>query len=192
MFSLGDITGSIALARIQSKFSWDISKVRVKFLDSDGPGGTGGERGYPTSVVGHLKTTDNEVYAAILSASRNPKSKGHEWARRIAKREHHHLVLQAFSSAGLAEEERLNSKALILQRDLGEEHVLILERGRTRSGSSSIQGTQFPVELHDSTVKPSSLLSDVLHNPPSSYVKNVYVTSENLKKAKKSLNGNPI
>ena len=39
MFSLGDITGSIALTRIQSKFSWDISKVKIKFLDSDGPGG---------------------------------------------------------------------------------------------------------------------------------------------------------
>ena len=46
---------------------------------------------YPSTVSEHYLLTDNEITAAILKASRDPASPGHDPARRIANREHYKL-----------------------------------------------------------------------------------------------------
>lgn len=143
-----------------------------------------GERNYPTTVKGHLGMTDNEVYAAMRKAVGRKSAKGHIWARRILAREHHALLNSLSGEVGLADEEEFDAKVNSVRGIVGEERVLVLERGRPKSrGGSLVQ--DFPVELLGGQVKPSTLLSEFVHKPPSGFLKNVYVEKEKLRKARR-------
>jgi uncharacterized protein len=143
-----------------------------------------GEKKYPIEVTGHLGLTDNEVYASMRLAAKSKETKGHVWAHRILARNHHGLLHSLSGEVGLAEEEEFDAKVKILRGKVGESSVLVLERGRPKKRRGNLV-QDFPVELLSGEVKPSTLMSEFVHKPPSGFLKNVYVEKEDLKKARR-------
>ena len=108
----------------------------------------------------HLRMTDNEITKAILEASRDPASRGHDAAVRLTAHQHFRLLYQRNPY-----DVKINPEAAILiyeaaKDQFGEENV----RYDSYSGKSGI--TEFPVRLDDGRIASSISVSNVLKDLP--------------------------
>jgi len=134
------------------------------FLTSDLGGGK-----FPTDLESHLKMTDNEVYASILSAAWDSSRKGHDAARRIAEHDHFKVLYQRHP-----DDVRLNPEA----------GKAIFEAAQAKFGVQNVrrdhyaqerEPTLFPVLLKDGRITSAEKLSEVLQHLPVVAVDYVFI-----------------
>lgn len=127
-----------------------------------------GEGGYPVTVEGHLNLTDNHVFVALNEAAGNPASRGHQWAKRIVRRQHH-VLLESFPvDIGQKSEKELRAEVETLQQSFERDDILLLKRFKKASVED------FPVEGSGKEIRASSLLSGILSQTPDAYALNLY------------------
>ena len=123
---------------------------------------------FPTEVATHLSWTDNEVTAAIFSASRDPAARGHSAAKAIAHREHF-KVLWEWNPVDA--ENPYRGRELFAEAELrfgsGNVRHDKLERGASIAN--------FPVLLRDGKVLSSTLLSTVLTALPTASIEYLFI-----------------
>lgn len=129
------------------------------FLVQTLPGGK-----YPSTVKDHLETTDNEVTASILKASRDAASAGHDPARRIAKREHFKLFYSRHPDDLLVNRQPGEAVFKAACQKFGEENV----RWDFQAGKG--RAPNFPVMPKEGPVASSMDMSQPLsHLPEASF-----------------------
>ena len=138
---------------------------------------------FSTDLEKHLSLTDNEVWAALLKASRDSKSPGHEHARKIVYHDHFHLLyspppadIAINSDAGKAVYEAACNK-------FGEEFI----RHDKHTQSSGVPN--FPVSTRDERIASSISMSDVLQTLPVAKFDYVFISPHLLSKAGQWLEG---
>lgn len=127
-----------------------------------------GENGYPTSTDEHLKWTDNEVFARLREAALEPSAPGHEWARRIAERDHHILIKSISTEKWVREEAFIKEAVSKLKAEFGDDKILLIKRDKEAAVED------FPVEMQGGEVRNSVLLSNPLSEAPRAFALNLY------------------
>jgi hypothetical protein len=136
------------------------------------PGGT-----FPITVEGHLQITDNEVNAALFSASRNSSAKGHDAARRIVNRKHFHVLYER------------NPTDIVLHSNPGE---VIADAAKNKFGDANVRyskpklkdiAADFPVRTRDGRIVPAIAISEVLTNLKPVAIDYVFIDPDFLKDA---------
>ncbi|MBR0752586.1 HD domain-containing protein [Bradyrhizobium jicamae] len=116
---------------------------------------------FPTDIQEHLKLTDNEVMAALLSAARDASQKGHIHARRFVDRQHFKMLYERTPS-----DQKVNRAATDLLFD-----ELVREFGadciRRDSYTPRAASLGFPVLRADNRIESSINLSETLQKIPS-------------------------
>ncbi len=117
----------------------------------------------------HLRKTDNEVFAALQSVSRNRRGKGYKHAARIVERQHFKLLYSR--NPNDVKINRNAGKAVFdkLSEQFGECRFRH-DRYTARGGAPD-----FPVELRDGKIVSSLLISKTLNQLPVVSVDNVFV-----------------
>jgi HD superfamily phosphohydrolase len=124
---------------------------------------------FPTEIRLHLDTTDNEVMAALLEASRQASSKGYDPAQRIIHRKHFRL-LYARNPTDISKNPAAGDQILnAVVREFGEDNV----RGDQYSQRSG--AFDFPVQMGDERIVFSSEISGTLSRIPVVAVEYIYI-----------------
>jgi HD superfamily phosphohydrolase len=145
------------------------------FLAAWLPGGK-----FPTDLEKHLGTTDNEVNAALLKASSQPTTGGHEPARRIMRHQHFKVLYQRNPDDVDKNPEAGSAVFHGAAAEFGPENVR--HDKFTQKGGSS----DFPVLIGERVVS-SIALSETLRKLPVAAVDYVFVSPEKHPAAKKWL-----
>lgn len=134
------------------------------FLLATLPGGK-----YSTSVPDHLQLTDNEVTAAILSASRDPGAGGHDPARRIASREHYKLFYTRHPDDLKVNLQPGGTVYQAAKQKFGEENV------RWDHQPAKGRAPEFPVLPKEGPITSSTSISEPLNHLPAASFEYVFV-----------------
>ncbi|ADV68846.1 HD domain-containing protein [Deinococcus maricopensis] len=103
------------------------------------PEGDAGQ--FRADVNAHLALTDDEVFAALRRASRDPSLPGHRWARRVTCREHYRLLYRARQRP----EERTAARVATLAREAFGASQVVFDPVERRPGPLNfllLEGTQ--------------------------------------------------
>ncbi|MEW6249087.1 MAG: HD domain-containing protein [Planctomycetota bacterium] len=119
---------------------------------------TGGE--FPTAPGNHLRTTDNEVMAAMLNAARDSSAAGHDHACRIVQHEHFRVLYKRHPDDVKKNPEAAKAIFQAATEKFGEDNVR-QDRYRGKGGI-----TDFPVRLKDGRTASSLSVSEVLNKVP--------------------------
>ena len=111
---------------------------------------------FETNLESHLSLTDNDVMSAILKAARNPESKGHEPARRIARRDHFRLLYKRNPDDVEINPESVRAVYKAACGVFGESNL------RCDIISAKAKQHDFPVLEHDGRIVSSLAISDTL------------------------------
>jgi HD superfamily phosphohydrolase len=124
---------------------------------------------FPTDVSGHLAISDSEVLAAIRVAAADPKTSGHDPARRIARREHFRIAYSRRPDDVGARSLATAAIARAAEDEFGTENI--------RYSASPRRGEppDFPVLDRDGSSVSSLSLSEVLTKLPASRDEYVFV-----------------
>lgn len=142
-------------------------------------------RRFSTDLEDHLRMTDNEALAAMLSADLDEGSKGHAHARRIVRREHFKILYQRQPSDVAVNPDAAKAVYGAAANKFDADNVRYDEY-RGRGGGVS----DFPVLTKDERVVSAIALSDVLKNLPVTVSETVFIAPNLTKDAKKWLDGN--
>ncbi len=132
---------------------------------------------YPSTVSEHYLLTDNEITAAILKASRDPASPGHDPARRIANREHYKLFYSRHP-----DDLKINS-------DPGQ---TVYEAAKAKFGGDNVRwdfqsakgrAPDFPVMPKEGPIASSMAMSEPLNHLPAASFDYVFVNPDLYSKA---------
>lgn len=115
---------------------------------------------YSIDPEDHLAMTDNEVFAAMASAARDPNAKGHEHARRILSRDHYRVLYERLPEEAARNPEVLTSVAEAAAEEFGADTVL------GDKPEDLGKPPDFPVLVRGGKVVSSHNLSDVLNHMP--------------------------
>lgn len=143
-----------------------------------------GDRALPIDPEGHLTTTDNEVYAAILAASRDSSRPGHLPAKRLVERQHFRVVYQRNPVDLATNPEAAARIQEALQEEFGPEEI----RRDPYPGKGG--APDFPVLLSDGRIDSSMKLSDTLEKLPVAAVDFVFAAPEIADQARTWLGAN--
>jgi len=127
----------------------------LEFLREWLPGGT-----FSTDVNQHLRTTDNEVTAALLEAAFDNSKGGHLHARRIVQREHFKVMYERNPDDVRTNPEAGRAVFEALGAQFGVEHF------RHDRYHQSTGAPDFPVKLRDGQIVSSLAVSDTLNRVP--------------------------
>ena len=139
---------------------------------------------FPIDLECHLSMTDTEVMAAILDAARHPSKPGHNWARRLAGRDHFR-VLYSRRHNDLKRHPEPVIAVYRAARDKFDADLVRMTIARDRGGQH-----EFPVLNGDKEVGLSLVESDVLSQLPAIAKGHVYVDAAILQDAKRWLEKN--
>jgi len=151
----------------------------TEFLKRWLPGGK-----FATDIESHLRMTDNEVLAEMRAAAEDPAHRGHEPARRIARREHFRLLYQRNP-----DDQGVNLKSA----------EMIHAHAASRFGAESVRSfrytetsnpIEFPVLMPDGRTGSSLNTSEVLRRIPVVSVEYVFIDPAKRADAEKWLGGN--
>jgi HD superfamily phosphohydrolase len=145
-----------------------------------------GESKYPSDLLGHLTTTDNEIAVAMASASRNPAHAGQVAASHIIDRTHFKRV---YSRDPRVDETRLDAATLIycaVKERFGEANVRF-DTYRQKSSSSD-----FPVLCDSGEVQSSLSQSEVLVKIPLTAVDFIFCAKEVAQEARQWIDANRL
>ena len=132
---------------------------------------------FPIDVEGHLQISDNEVSAALLSASRNSTAAGHDAARRIIERKHFRVLYER------------NPSDIVLHSSPGE---VIADAAVKKFGQASVRyskpkikevATEFPVKTRDGRIVPAMTVSEVMAKLKPTAIDYVFVNPDLLRDA---------
>lgn len=115
---------------------------------------------FPTSIDGHLATTDNEVTAAIYGSARDEKAIGHDAARRIMEHDHYQMVYRPTPEYLRADRDISTKVFDSLCKQFG------IERFRHMAVKPKASGTNFPVLRKEHDIVSSLRISEVLGDIP--------------------------
>ena len=132
----------------------------------------------------HLRCTDNEVTAALLTAASNAGSAGHVHARRIVGREHFKVLYARNPNDVKINPEAGNAVLQALSRQFGAEHF------RHDRYHQSTGPPEFPVRLRDGQVVSSLDASATLNQVPVVSVDHVFAERSFLSKGNEWLKAN--
>ena len=138
---------------------------------------------FPTDIEQHSKYRDTEVIYALREASLDPTKPGHEWAKRIATRDHFRLIYSGgnprdrdiFPNPGQA-------IAAACQQRYGNSNV------RHQAIKPGGPVSDFPVLDHDGQVVSSRHLSDTLRSTPTASADYMFVAPEHRSEAERWIN----
>lgn len=122
-----------------------------------------------TRVEDHLRVTDSDVLSAIRSCDGDEAKSGHDYARRIARREHFRLVYEMNPAD---QEVNPNSVDLVekaLNEKFGADHV------RRDTYIPEVEGVDFPIYTRDGRILSSLSMSKTLQRVPDFAVDCLYV-----------------
>ena len=151
----------------------------MDFLTEWLPGGA-----FPIDVDQHLRCTDNEVTAALLTAASNPGNAGHVHARRIVGREHFKVLYARNPNDVKINPEAGNAVLQALSRQFGVEHF------RHDRYHQSTGPPEFPVRLRDGQVVSSLDASATLNQVPVVSVDHIFAERSVLSKGNEWLKAN--
>jgi HD superfamily phosphohydrolase len=143
---------------------------------------TGGK--FPIDLESHLRMTDNEVNAHIVSAAGDPAHPGHDAASRIMRHNHFKVLYQRHP-----DDVRINPEAGKTVFEAARE-VFGAENVRRAHVPRKREPTLFPVLLKDGRIASAEQLSEVLQHLPVAAVDFVFVRAESLKDASAWLDEN--
>ena len=131
----------------------------------------------------YLEMTDNKVTVAILDVARDKTMPGHNWAKRLASREHFRILPLPLQVPQDLENHTHPTNAIYkaLQIEFGDDKVRMVER-RDEGG-----GIEFPVLTEGLGVASSITISEVLKRLPEITKYYIYVDRAILQKAKRWL-----
>ena len=127
------------------------------------------EQRFATDIEAHLKMTDNEVMAGILTAARDSKAPGHDPARRIVHHDHFR-VLYSRNPDDLSKNERAGSAVFDAARAKFGEEAVRQDVYRGKGGP-----TDFPIKMKDGRVASAFSVSSVLPNVPVTAIEYVFI-----------------
>jgi len=127
---------------------------------------------FPTEVELHLKTTDNEVLAALSAVARDPDARGFEAARRIAQHDHFRCVYETQAADVKLKARPGEAVYTALCAKFGAHNV----RRDVRDTPEDVH--DFPVLLADDSVASAHSVSDVLTQLPAPRLDRVYVPKD--------------
>jgi len=139
---------------------------------------------FSTGIKDHLEMTDNEVMSALLNAARDPKSSGHDPARRIVNREHFRVFYERNP-----DDLKRNPEAA----------KIIFEAAKAKFGKENVRRDQytqrsgifdFPVQLKGGPAVSSLSVSEPLRAIPLVAVDRIYIIRK--RKAKQRSGSEPI
>jgi HD superfamily phosphohydrolase len=139
---------------------------------------------YPSTVNEHLETTDNEVTASILKASRDPAAAGHDPARRIAKREHFKLFYSRHPDDLKLNPEPGKAVFEAAKAEFGEENI------RWDYQGAKGRAPDFPVMPKEGPIASSMTMSEPLNHLPAASFDYVFVNPSLRGKARAWLDAN--
>ena len=139
---------------------------------------------FSIDTVGHLSITDNEVTVAILDAARDRKKPGHNWAKRLAKREH----FRFFYSPLPQHYERHPDPMIAIYKAMQTKYGFDMVKKAKREDEGG--KVEFPVHTESQEVASSITISDVLQKLPEIDKEYIYVDDVILRDAKKWLENN--
>ncbi len=142
------------------------------------------ESRFSTDLASHQKLTDNEVLAAILDASRDPSSPGHEAADRIMNRRH---FRQLFVPTRVDKELHENPLEAAFEAVKDQFNGELVQRSEYAQSSAELR---FPVRDSSGNVVSSNDISVVLPNVPIVDVGFILVAPEIMDAASKWLDSN--
>ena len=108
----------------------------------------------------HLSITDNEITVAFLSAARDRTKPGHNWAKRLASREHFRFLFSPLPQHYEGNPDPGQTIYQVAQYKFGADMVKLVER-RDKGGK-----VEFPVHIEGQDVVPSITISEVLQRLP--------------------------
>lgn len=151
----------------------------VEFLREWLPNG-----GYTSDLGDHLDMDDNDVLIGIRKAAADESAKGHEAAKRIAKRDHFKLLYER--NASDLELSLEPSSAILAWASSRWGHDNVRMKRSTKPGGSLL----FPVRTHDGRVASSFSMSETLRHLPDASFDRVYIAPEMRDAAVKELHKN--
>jgi HD superfamily phosphohydrolase len=149
------------------------------FLIADLAGGK-----FPTELELHLRMTDNEVNARILTAASDKDHPGHDAASRIVGHNHFKVLYQRHPDDVRINREAGYSVFKAAREAFGADNVRRAEQPGKR------EPTLFPVLLKDGRIASAEQLSEVLQHLPVAAVDFVFVRAELLQDASAWLSEN--
>lgn len=132
---------------------------------------------FPIRVQDHLRTTDNEINAALYLAAHDPKLPGHDAARRIVERKHFHVLYER------------NPRDVVLHSNPGE---IISFAAMKKFGEAAVRysrpkikdiAAEFPVRTRDGRIAPAITISEVLAKLKPIAIDYVFIEPDSLKPA---------
>ncbi|MGH9403506.1 MAG: HD domain-containing protein [Terriglobia bacterium] len=139
---------------------------------------------FSTKVIDHLRTTDNELMAAILESAQNKHSPSHAHATCLVNRGH---FRQLYHTNPEDQKRNPNAAVMIFEsacREFGEENL------KFSPCSVKGQGTDFPVLMKDGRISRSLLVSEMLAAAKPVVISYVLIHPELKDRAEKWLNKN--
>ena len=133
---------------------------------------------FSTDLEKHLRGTDNEVYAGLLEAARDPGKPGHEAARRIVEHKHFKVLYERNPDDAAKDPEAGRAVFDAAAAAFGAENV---RRDRIPAKEGDV--SDFPVLMKDGRIASALAVSDVLRNLPIPTVDFVFVAPEKWKEA---------
>jgi hypothetical protein len=124
---------------------------------------------YPVAVAQHVATDDVQVAAACREAAKNPRSPGHDAARRLIHREPFPLLHHAFFDANRGSG---RSGPEIYRAAVGQFGVAQLRRDSRTLGSGSLT---FPVRLATGQVVQSTAVSRPLAQQKTTRLERIFI-----------------
>lgn len=127
---------------------------------------------FPTDPQHHLGTTDNEVASALMAASRNGPSRGHDTAKRIVNRAHFRRLYYRYPDDIKTNPAAVSLVSEAAKGEFGEENI------RYDIAEDSGRAIDFPVRMRDGRVVSATAVSKVLNVLPVALEEYVFIAPD--------------